>query len=154
MLNFQTKHFRTHTNSFITLHVANNLFNRVYLLSIFQSWKEAGVEFLQLATTDIFATPCQRKLIEGVTFINKFIKRDNIMNGVSTSSVYIHCKAGRTRSATLVGCYLIHVSTFSSKENHEVYVVYDICVVYDVCVVYDHMCGLRQSQTSENIVDN
>lgn len=77
---------------------------------LFQSWKEAGVEFLQLATTDIFATPCQKKLVEGVTFINKFIKKDDIVNGISTSSVYIHCKAGRTRSATLVGCYLIHVS--------------------------------------------
>lgn len=82
----------------------------LYESTFFQSWKEAGVEFLQLATTDIFATPCQKKLVEGVTFINKFIRRDNIINGISTSSVYIHCKAGRTRSATLVGCYLIHVS--------------------------------------------
>lgn len=91
-----------HTYTMITFNVINKI--------NFQSWKEAGVEFLQLATTDIFATPCQTKLVEGVTFINRFIKTDNIVNGISTSSVYIHCKAGRTRSATLVGCYLINVS--------------------------------------------
>lgn len=69
-----------------------------------------GVEFLQLATTDIFATPSQSKLVEGVNFINKFVNRQNVIDGISNTSVYIHCKAGRTRSATLVGCYLIHVS--------------------------------------------
>lgn len=70
-----------------------------------------GVEFLQLATTDIFATPCQQKLIEGVKFINKFAKQSNVINGdgMSGCSVYVHCKAGRTRSATLVGCYLMQV---------------------------------------------
>jgi len=64
-------------------------------------WKNHGVEFLQLSTTDIFETPCQEKLQQGVLFIDKFKK-----NG---GSVYVHCKAGRTRSATLVGCYLMQV---------------------------------------------
>ncbi|ENN74534.1 hypothetical protein D910_07165 [Dendroctonus ponderosae] len=72
-----------------------------------ESWKKLGVEFLQLATVDIFATPCQSKLVEGVNFINKFVDSQKVVNGISTSSVYIHCKAGRTRSATLVGCYLM-----------------------------------------------
>lgn len=70
------------------------------------------MDFLQLATTDIFATPCQNKLIEGVRFINKYVNSSNIVNGISKTSVYIHCKAGRTRSATLVGCYLMHVRFF------------------------------------------
>ncbi len=33
--------------------------------------------------------------------------RDEICVPGSDSSVYVHCKAGRTRSATLVGCYLM-----------------------------------------------
>nr|AEE63223.1 unknown [Dendroctonus ponderosae] len=79
----------------------------LFLANNSKSWKKLGVEFLQLATVDIFATPCQSKLVEGVNFINKFVDSQKVVNGISTSSVYIHCKAGRTRSATLVGCYLM-----------------------------------------------
>ncbi|KAF5280431.1 hypothetical protein FQR65_LT03240 [Abscondita terminalis] len=73
-----------------------------------QKWNELGVDFLQLATQDIFQTPCQKKLKEGVSFINQYVT-NNIMNdnGKIKPSVYVHCKAGRTRSATLVGCYLM-----------------------------------------------
>ncbi|CAG9818670.1 unnamed protein product [Phaedon cochleariae] len=81
-----------------------------------KSWKQVGVEFLQLATTDIFATPCQEKLVEGVAFINKFVRKREIIDGISNHSVYIHCKAGRTRSATLVGCYLMHRYNWTPEE--------------------------------------
>lgn len=82
-----------------------------------------NVEFLQLSTTDIFEAPCQEKLKTGVNFINKF--RSSSANEVSDSvlkppaTVYVHCKAGRTRSATLVGCYLMMVSYnfVSLKDN-------------------------------------
>lgn len=67
-----------------------------------QEWKKKGVKFLQLHTQDIFHAPSQEKLARGVQFINDFIGTGN--------SVYVHCKAGRTRSATLVGCYLMNVS--------------------------------------------
>lgn len=80
----------------------------LFLANDSKAWEALGVEFLQLPTTDIFATPCQNKLIEGVEFINKFTKNNKIIDGKSESSVYVHCKAGRTRSATLVGCYLMH----------------------------------------------
>jgi len=49
----------------------------------------------------MFAAPSQEILLEGVEFIKK-----NIVNG---GVVYVHCKAGRSRSATLVGCYLMEV---------------------------------------------
>ncbi|XP_023012376.1 protein tyrosine phosphatase, mitochondrial 1 [Leptinotarsa decemlineata] len=81
-----------------------------------KSWKTVGVEFLQLATTDIFATPCQSKLVEGVRFIDKFVSHGRVEDGISSHSVYIHCKAGRTRSATLVGCYLMHRYKWSPEE--------------------------------------
>ena len=76
-----------------------------------KEWNKYGVEFLQLSTTDIFETPCQEKLLKGVNFINKYKK----LNG----SVYVHCKAGRTRSATLVGCYLMKVKT--NKKNKKIF---------------------------------
>ncbi|XP_025835207.1 phosphatidylglycerophosphatase and protein-tyrosine phosphatase 1 [Agrilus planipennis] len=70
-------------------------------------WKEAGVQFLQLPTIDFFRTPCQNKLQEGVQFMNEFIARNGeVING-NKPTIYVHCKAGRTRSATLVGCYLM-----------------------------------------------
>ncbi|XP_037948555.1 phosphatidylglycerophosphatase and protein-tyrosine phosphatase 1 [Teleopsis dalmanni] len=91
--------------------------NEDYELTAFSNdapkWKLLGVEFLQLATTDIFESPCQEKLYKGVEFINKFLplnKRISVLHLNSPENigtVYIHCKAGRTRSATLVGCYLM-----------------------------------------------
>lgn len=95
--------------------------NEDYELTVFSNnapkWQLLGVEFLQLATTDIFESPCQEKLFKGVEFMNKFLPTQKRIQGLSTTSspenvgtVYVHCKAGRTRSATLVGCYLMMVS--------------------------------------------
>mgnify|MGYP004601478807 CR=1 FL=1 len=73
------------------------------------------MEFLQLSVTDIFHSPSQEKLQLGVNFINKFRDVSNELNSSTKAdktchrSVYVHCKAGRTRSATLVGCYLMMV---------------------------------------------
>jgi len=64
-----------------------------------EAWKKLGVRFLQLETTDIFSAPSQVKLRSGVGFMKEVVE--------SGSSVYVHCKAGRTRSATLVAAYLI-----------------------------------------------
>lgn len=92
----------------------------LFLANNAKSWKDLGIAFLQLATTDIFATPCQSKLVEGVKFINQFVDPTKVINGVSTTSVYIHCKAGRTRSATLVGCYLMQRYSWTPEQavNH------------------------------------
>lgn len=73
------------------------------------------MDFLQLATTDIFESPCQTKLKTGVEFINRYLPLNEKIpglpkeNSVNSGTVYVHCKAGRTRSATLVGCYLMMV---------------------------------------------
>lgn len=81
--------------------------NEDYELKLFshqtEGWADLGVKFLQLSTTDIFCAPSQTKLQQGVKFM-KEIAADS-----SGESVYVHCKAGRTRSATLVGCYLMEV---------------------------------------------
>lgn len=73
-----------------------------------QEWRNLGVEFLQLKTADILHAPTHDKIMKGLEFINKFENTGN--------SVYVHCKAGRTRSATLVACYLIQVN-YINKMN-------------------------------------
>lgn len=82
-------------------------------------WSQYGVKFLQLATTDIFESPDQNKLRRGVEFINRFLPEGQKIRGIELEpeytrddpgTVYVHCKAGRTRSATLVGCYLMMVN--------------------------------------------
>ena len=78
--------------------------NEDYELALFshqkEGWTRLGVEFLQLSTTDIFSAPSQDKLERGVEFISD-------ITSTTQGTVYVHCKAGRTRSATLVGCYLL-----------------------------------------------
>ena len=84
------------------------------------------MKFLQLPTVDIFQSPCQNKLKEGVRFINSFLPNENKLKNVpdihelndtkSKGTVYVHCKAGRTRSATLVGCYLMLRNGWSPEQ--------------------------------------
>lgn len=76
-----------------------------------KDWEQLGISFLQLSIMDIFEAPCQEKLRSGVTFVQKF--------QMSDKSVYIHCKAGRTRSATLVGCYLMQRYKWTPQEAVE-----------------------------------
>ncbi|XP_031846973.1 protein tyrosine phosphatase, mitochondrial 1 isoform X2 [Nomia melanderi] len=102
--------------------------NEDYELKLFSNtekeWQEHNVKFLQLSTTDIFQSPSQEKLICGVNFINKFCSMSSELdqsdsantNDLYTGSVYVHCKAGRTRSATLVGCYLMMKNQWSPEE--------------------------------------
>lgn len=85
------------------------------ILWIFQEWAKHNVHFLQLSTTDIFESPCQDKLQKGVDFIDKFDGSGIASNGKESGSVYVHCKAGRTRSATLVGCYLMKVNIMMKR---------------------------------------
>lgn len=56
--------------------------------------------------------PSQRHIEKGVHFIQENVKRDE-------GSVYVHCKAGRSRSATLVACYLIAQYDWSPEEAIE-----------------------------------
>ena len=63
------------------------------------------VAFLNLPTTDLFSAPSQQRLQEGVAWM---VDEANSGKG----SVYVHCKAGRARSATLVAAYLIQVEQY------------------------------------------
>ena len=72
--------------------------NEDYELALFshqeEGWRKLGVEFLQLSTTDIFSAPSQTKLARGVEFIREVAKEPG-------TSVYVHCKAGRTRQGSV-----------------------------------------------------
>lgn len=102
--------------------------NEDYELALFSNtekeWQGHNVEFLQLSTTDIFESPCQEKLQRGVNFINSFretpskrVDTPGLIGGTTDpGTVYVHCKAGRTRSATLVGCYLMLKNRWTPEE--------------------------------------
>jgi protein-tyrosine phosphatase len=49
----------------------------------------------------MFEAPPQKMLLEGVEFMNNTVSKGGV--------VYVHCKAGRSRSAALVACYLMKV---------------------------------------------
>lgn len=64
-----------------------------------EEWEKLGVETLYLPTVDLVAAPSQVDLLKGVDFIKK--------HADLKQSVYVHCKAGRTRSATLAACFFV-----------------------------------------------
>lgn len=63
------------------------------------------MEFLHLATVDFIGVPTKAQIRQGVDLITKYRQ-------LGLGMVYVHCKAGRTRSATLVACYLMEVFVF------------------------------------------
>ncbi|XP_071480187.1 phosphatidylglycerophosphatase and protein-tyrosine phosphatase 1-like [Diadema antillarum] len=73
-----------------------------------EEWASHGIEQLHLPTVDFSGVPNQDFLEQGVRFIQKHAEEGN--------SVYVHCKAGRTRSATLVGCYLMELNHCTPQE--------------------------------------
>ncbi len=61
-------------------------------------WQMHGIEYLRVPVSDLTA-PSMEKIKRGV----EFIERQATANKIT----YVHCKAGRGRSATLVICYLL-----------------------------------------------
>jgi atypical dual specificity phosphatase len=61
-------------------------------------YREADIEQLALPTVD-FTPPSLDQVQAGVSFMQKQV--------AAGRKVYVHCKAGRARSATIVICYLI-----------------------------------------------
>ncbi|XP_060619011.2 phosphatidylglycerophosphatase and protein-tyrosine phosphatase 1 [Anolis sagrei] len=76
-----------------------------------QEWEAMGVEQLRLSTVDLTGVPSMENLHKGVEFLLKHRERGN--------SVYVHCKAGRFRSATMVAAYLIQLHQWTPREAIE-----------------------------------
>ena len=76
----------------------NQEFERVVTLS-YDEWQAKDVELLKVDCADFNFAPSREDLIKAANFMDS-----KILDG---KSVYVHCKAGRTRSATIVAAYLI-----------------------------------------------
>ncbi|CAB3404732.1 unnamed protein product [Caenorhabditis bovis] len=72
-----------------------------------EDWKKEGVEFFAIPMKDFTGTAARPQIHEAVLF----------MEGIAAKgkSVYVHCKAGRTRSATVATCYLMKSRNWMSN---------------------------------------
>ncbi|XP_047219875.1 phosphatidylglycerophosphatase and protein-tyrosine phosphatase 1 [Girardinichthys multiradiatus] len=86
----------------------NETYETKYFCNSTQEWKTAGVEQLRLSTVDLTGVPTLDKLHQGVEFVLQHRQRG--------TSVYVHCKAGRSRSATLVAAYLIQLHCWTPEK--------------------------------------
>ncbi|XP_009997891.1 PREDICTED: phosphatidylglycerophosphatase and protein-tyrosine phosphatase 1 [Chaetura pelagica] len=89
----------------------NEEYETRFLCCSAQEWEAMGVEQLRLSTVDLTGVPALENLHKGVEFILK--------HRASGNSVYVHCKAGRSRSATMVAAYLIQLHHWSPQEAIE-----------------------------------
>ncbi|XP_055457086.1 phosphatidylglycerophosphatase and protein-tyrosine phosphatase 1 [Psammomys obesus] len=89
----------------------NEEYETRFLCNTAKEWKKAGVEQLRLSTVDMTGVPTLTNLHRGVQFALKYQSLGQC--------VYVHCKAGRSRSATMVAAYLIQVHNWSPEEAIE-----------------------------------
>ncbi|KAM7163732.1 phosphatidylglycerophosphatase and protein-tyrosine phosphatase 1 [Macrochelys suwanniensis] len=89
----------------------NEEYETRFLCCSAQEWEAMGVEQLRLSTVDLTGVPTLENLQRGVEFVLKHRECGN--------SVYVHCKAGRCRSATMVAAYLIQLYQWSPQEAIE-----------------------------------
>lgn len=74
-------------------------------------WLNMGVDYMQIAIPDYHGVASLDQIKMGVDFILKH----KSMN----QCVYVHCKAGRYRSALIVACYLINTNKMKPEEAAE-----------------------------------
>uniref|UniRef100_A0A8C6CMA4 Phosphatidylglycerophosphatase and protein-tyrosine phosphatase 1 n=1 Tax=Moschus moschiferus TaxID=68415 RepID=A0A8C6CMA4_MOSMO len=86
----------------------NEEYETRFLCNSSKEWKKVGVEQLWLSTVDMTGVPTLAHLQKGVQFALKYQSRGQC--------VYVHCKAGRSRSATMVAAYLMQVHHWTPEE--------------------------------------
>ncbi|XP_014768011.1 phosphatidylglycerophosphatase and protein-tyrosine phosphatase 1 isoform X1 [Octopus bimaculoides] len=78
---------------------ANENFETKHFTPSKEEWKDLGVGFLQVEVEDFVGTPSLWQVTQALAFISYYQQLGQC--------VYVHCKAGRTRSAIIVACYLM-----------------------------------------------
>ncbi|KAL2088670.1 hypothetical protein ACEWY4_015569 [Coilia grayii] len=86
----------------------NEEYETKYFCNSSEEWRAVGVEQLRLSTVDLTGVPSMENLQRGVEFA--------LQHRQQGTSVYVHCKAGRSRSATLVAAYLIKLHCWNPEE--------------------------------------
>ncbi|CAI5441861.1 unnamed protein product [Caenorhabditis angaria] len=76
-----------------------------------EDWKKEGVEFHAIPMHDFTGTAGRPQIHEAVQFIENVAAKGK--------TVYVHCKAGRTRSATVATCYLMKSRNWMSNVAFE-----------------------------------
>ncbi|TRY82388.1 hypothetical protein DNTS_002480 [Danionella cerebrum] len=77
----------------------NEEYETKYFCNSTEEWRAVGVEQIRLDTVDLTGVPSLEHIHKGVDFALRHREQG--------TSVYIHCKAGRSRSATVAAAYLI-----------------------------------------------
>lgn len=77
----------------------NMPYERQYITTTTEEWQELGVVHFKIDIPDFISTPSVPQLWEGIELI-----RSKADLGQKT---YVHCKAGRSRSATMVTAYVM-----------------------------------------------
>jgi len=86
----------------------NEKYETKYFCNSAEEWRAVGVEQLRLSTIDLTGVPSLENLHRGVEFA--------LQHREQGTSVYVHCKAGRSRSATLAAAYLIRLHSWTPEE--------------------------------------
>ncbi|KAI2662557.1 NADH dehydrogenase [ubiquinone] iron-sulfur protein 3, mitochondrial [Labeo rohita] len=86
----------------------NEEYETKYFCNSSEEWRAVGVEQVRLSTVDLTGVPSLEHIHKGVDFALKHREQG--------TSVYIHCKAGRSRSATIAAAYLIRLHCWSPEE--------------------------------------
>ncbi|MFO7907497.1 MAG: dual specificity protein phosphatase family protein [Planctomycetota bacterium] len=74
------------------------------------AYRQAGIEQLRIPTVD-FTSPTLEDVERGVAFMQRQIAQGR--------GVYVHCKAGRARSGTVVLCYLISAKGMTPEQAQQ-----------------------------------
>ncbi|RLN18479.1 putative dual specificity protein phosphatase DSP8 [Panicum miliaceum] len=86
----------------------NESYERLVPRSLYEAH---GIENLVLPTRDYLYAPSFVNLCEAADFIHR--------NSLSGKLTYVHCKAGRGRSTTVVICYLVQYKNMTPAEAYE-----------------------------------
>jgi len=86
----------------------NEEYETRFFFNTLEEWQAAGIENKRVALPDMVAAPSDKQIDEGLAFISDHKQRGGC--------VYVHCKAGRTRSATIVAAYLMKEHSWSAEQ--------------------------------------